>query len=131
MWHLGGVAWVGADHLLPGEAPPGVVDRWRHMVCSFAIEGRSAAEGAGSERMPHYVLPDLDYDYAALEPHISGAIMEEHHGKHHKAYVGKANETLEKLDQARETDDFTRIAGLERALAFNLSGHVLHSIFWK
>src|SRR5262245_3448524 len=81
--------------------------------------------------MPHYVLPDLDYDYAALEPHISGAIMEEHHGKHHKAYVGKANETLEKLDQARETDDFTRIAGLERALAFNLSGHVLHSIFWK
>ena len=81
--------------------------------------------------MPRYVLPDLDYDYAALEPHLSGAIMEEHHGKHHKTYVGKANEALERLDEARESEDFSRIAGLEKALAFNLSGHVLHSIFWK
>ena len=81
--------------------------------------------------MPQYVLPDLDYDFGALEPHISGQIMELHHGKHHKAYVDKANETLEQLAQAREDKDFSRLAGLERALAFNLSGHVLHSIFWK
>jgi Fe-Mn family superoxide dismutase len=81
--------------------------------------------------MPLYVLPALDYDFGALEPHISGQIMELHHGKHHKAYVDKANETLEKLDEAREKKDFSRLAGLERALAFNLSGHVLHSIFWR
>src|SRR5262249_5567403 len=77
------------------------------------------------------VLPDLDYDFGALEPHISGEIMQLHHGKHHKTYVGKANETLEKLDEARENDDAKNLPGLERALAFNLSGHVLHSIFWK
>jgi Fe-Mn family superoxide dismutase len=81
--------------------------------------------------MPRYVLPDLDYDFGALEPHISGEIMQLHHGKHHKAYVEKANETLDKLDEARDTKDFTRLAGLEKSLAFNLSGHVLHSIFWK
>ena len=81
--------------------------------------------------MPHYVLPDLDYDYGALEPHVSGQIMELHHGKHHKAYVDKANDTLEKLEQARAAKDFSRLAGLEKALAFNLSGHVLHSLFWK
>ena len=81
--------------------------------------------------MPQYVLPDLDYDFGALEPHISGQIMELHHGKHHKAYVEKANETLEKLEQARASKDFTRLAALEKALAFNLSGHVLHSVFWK
>jgi Fe-Mn family superoxide dismutase len=81
--------------------------------------------------MPQYVLPDLDYDYGALEPHISGQIMELHHGKHHKTYVDKANETLEKLAQSRDGKDFSRLAGLEKALAFNLSGHVLHSIFWK
>src|SRR5262245_52467571 len=81
--------------------------------------------------MALYVLPDLDYDFGALEPHISGEIMQLHHGKHHKAYVDKANETLEKLDEAREKNDTSRLAGLERALAFNLSGHVLHSIFWK
>ena len=41
--------------------------------------------------MPVYVLPDLTYDYSALEPHISGRIMELHHDKHHGAYVKKAN----------------------------------------
>ena len=81
--------------------------------------------------MPQYVLPDLTYDFGALEPHISGQIMELHHGKHHKAYVDKANETLDKLEQARSGKDFSRLAGLEKALAFNLSGHVLHSVFWK
>jgi len=81
--------------------------------------------------MPNYVLPDLDYDYGALEPHVSGQIMELHHDKHHAAYVKKANETLEKLDEARAKADYTRIAGLEKSLAFNLSGHMLHSVFWK
>jgi Fe-Mn family superoxide dismutase len=81
--------------------------------------------------MANYVLPDLEYDYGALEPHITGAIMELHHGGHHKVYVEKANETLEKLEEARGKKDFSRLGALEKALAFNLSGHVLHSIFWK
>jgi superoxide dismutase, Fe-Mn family len=81
--------------------------------------------------MSQYTLPDLKYDYAALEPHVSGRIMELHHDKHHAAYVKKANAALEQLDEARAKEDFTRISALERALAFNLSGHVLHSIFWQ
>jgi superoxide dismutase, Fe-Mn family len=81
--------------------------------------------------MPRYVLPDLEYDFGALEPHISGAIMELHHDKHHATYVKKANETLDKLDEARDKKDFTRLVGLEKSLAFNLSGHVLHSVFWR
>jgi Fe-Mn family superoxide dismutase len=85
----------------------------------------------GRTAMPQYVLPDLPYDFGALEPHISGEIMELHHGTHHKGYVDKANETLGKLDEARDKKDFSRLAGLEKALAFNLSGHVLHSIFWQ
>jgi len=83
------------------------------------------------EAMPTYVLPDLDYDFGALEPHISGEVMELHHSAHHRGYVEKANETLEKLDEARAKQDFTRIGAFEKALAFNLSGHVLHSVFWK
>jgi len=81
--------------------------------------------------MNSYTLPDLPYDYSALEPHISGAIMELHHGKHHAAYVKNSNEVLDKLDEARRTEDFSRVAALERTLAFNLSGHILHSIFWQ
>lgn len=78
-----------------------------------------------------YTLPDLPYDYSALEPHISGSIMELHHGKHHAAYVKNSNAVLDKLDEARQKEDFSLISDLERTLAFNLSGHVLHSILWQ
>ena len=81
--------------------------------------------------MAQYTLPDLRYDYGSLEPHISGKIMELHHDKHHAGYVKGANTALEKLDEARQKEDFTRLAALEKALAFNLSGHVLHSLFWQ
>jgi Fe-Mn family superoxide dismutase len=80
---------------------------------------------------PRYTLPELDYDYGALEPHISGRIMELHHGKHHAGYVKNANLTITLLEEARAAESFTHLAELERALAFNLSGHVLHSILWK
>ncbi len=80
--------------------------------------------------MAEYTLPDLRYDYGALEPHISGKIMELHHDKHHATYVKGANKALEEMAEARSKDDFTRIAALEKSLAFNLSGHVLHSLFW-
>ena len=56
--------------------------------------------------MAAYELPDLPYDYGALEPHISGEIMELHHDKHHAAYVDGANTALEKLAEAREKGDF-------------------------
>jgi superoxide dismutase, Fe-Mn family len=81
--------------------------------------------------MATYALPELRYDYSALEPHISGKIMELHHDKHHAGYVKGANTALERLDEARDMDQFDNIGALEKALAFNLSGHVLHSLFWK
>jgi len=81
--------------------------------------------------MAQYTLPDLPYDFGALEPHYSGQILELHHDKHHAAYVTGANTTLDKLAEAREKGDFGAIVGLEKTLAFNVSGHVLHSVFWK
>jgi Fe-Mn family superoxide dismutase len=45
--------------------------------------------------------------------------------------VKNANAVLDQLDEARQKEDFARLAALERALAFNLSGHILHSIFWR
>jgi superoxide dismutase, Fe-Mn family len=81
--------------------------------------------------MPEYTLPDLPYDYAALEPHYSAQILELHHDKHHAAYVKGANSALEKLGEARETGTFDTINQLQKNLAFNLSGHVLHSLFWQ
>lgn len=77
-----------------------------------------------------YRLPDLPYDPGALEPHLSARIMELHHDKHHAAYVAGANTTLEKLAEARDKGDFGTINQLEKNLAFHVSGHVLHSLFW-
>jgi Fe-Mn family superoxide dismutase len=80
--------------------------------------------------VPKYELPDLPYDYSALEPHYSAEVLELHHDKHHKAYVDGANTTFEKLGQARDSGDFGSINQLEKNMAFHLSGHVLHSLLW-
>jgi Fe-Mn family superoxide dismutase len=81
--------------------------------------------------MPKYSLPALSYEYDALEPHLSGELLALHHDKHHAAYVEGANETLEKLAEARRKNDFAGINQLEKSLAFHLSGHLLHSLLWK
>ena len=78
-----------------------------------------------------YTLPDLDYDYGALAPHIAPEIMELHHSKHHAAYVKGANTALEALAEARDKGEHGTIAKLEKDLAFNLGGHINHSVFWK
>ena len=81
--------------------------------------------------MTEYTLPDLDWDYGALEPHISGQINELHHDKHHATYVKGANDAVAKLEEARAKEDFSAILLYEKNLAFNLAGHVNHSLWWK
>jgi superoxide dismutase, Fe-Mn family len=77
-----------------------------------------------------YTLPDLAYDPSALEPHLDARIVNLHHGKHHASYVAAANATLGRLEQARADAQWDAIVGLEKSLAFNLGGHVLHSMYW-
>ncbi|MGW4894541.1 superoxide dismutase [Kitasatospora sp. NPDC004240] len=81
--------------------------------------------------MGTYSLPDLPYDYSALERAMSAEILELHHSKHHAAYVKGANDTLEQLAEARDKEQFGGLVGLQKTLAFHLSGHVLHSLFWE
>ncbi len=81
--------------------------------------------------MAAYSLPELPYDVAALEPHLSAEVLELHHDKHHAAYVAGANTALDKLAEARAGDEFGTINQLQKNLAFHLSGHVLHSQFWE
>jgi Fe-Mn family superoxide dismutase len=81
--------------------------------------------------VPDYALPDLPYDYSALEPHISGEIMELHHDKHHAAYVKGANTAIEHLAEARADDAYGAVNLLQKDLAFHLAGHVNHTVFWR
>jgi len=78
-----------------------------------------------------YALPKLTYGYDALEPHLSREQLELHHDAHHAAYVKGANDTLDKLDDARHERRFDYIGQLQKSLAFNVAGHVLHSLLWK
>ncbi len=77
-----------------------------------------------------HTLPPLPYPYDALEPYISKQTLEIHHDKHHLSYVTGLNKAEEALRKARETGDFALTRYWERELAFNGSGHILHSIYW-
>ena len=77
-----------------------------------------------------YALPDLPYDYSGLQPVISAKLLELHHSKHHAAYVKGANDTAEQLAGVREKGDFATLGRLQKALAFHVSGHVMHTVFW-
>ncbi len=80
--------------------------------------------------MTHYKLPDLPYDFSALEPVISAEIMELHYTKHHQTYVNKLNEALDKYQEAEGKKDLATMIALQKAIKFNGGGHVNHSIFW-
>ena len=75
-------------------------------------------------------LPDLKYDYNALEPHIDEATMRLHHDIHHMGYVKGLNNAESKLAEARDKGDFSAVKHWERELAFHGAGHFLHCIFW-
>lgn len=77
-----------------------------------------------------YQLPELPYDFNALEPVILGAIMELHYTKHHKGYVTNLNAALEKYADAEKKQDIASMIALQQAIRFNGGGHINHSIFW-
>jgi superoxide dismutase, Fe-Mn family len=83
-----------------------------------------------------YTVPDLPYDYNALEPHIDEATMRVHHDKHHQAYVDKANAALEGTDFAdKPVEELIKNLGSLPAdkqgpLRNNGGGHYNHSLFW-
>jgi len=84
-----------------------------------------------------YSVPDLPYDYAALEPHIDEQTMRVHHDKHHQAYVDKANAALEGTEWAdKDVDEVLRnldqLPDDKRTpVRNNAGGHSNHSFFWQ
>jgi superoxide dismutase, Fe-Mn family len=88
--------------------------------------------------MPGFTLPDLPYDFNALEPHIDEQTMRIHHGKHHATYVANLNAALEKHPELRYDDVEALMRDLERvpedirtAVRNNGGGHANHSLFWR
>lgn len=88
--------------------------------------------------MAKYELPDLPYDYNALEPHIDEETMRIHHDKHHGTYVSKLNAAVEGHEDLSQKSVEDLIANLDAvpenirtAVRNNGGGHANHSLFWK
>jgi superoxide dismutase, Fe-Mn family len=84
-----------------------------------------------------FTLPDLPYDYSALEPHIDEQTMRIHHDKHHQAYVDNANKALEGTEWAQSSVESV-LASLDAmpeeirtAVRNNAGGHANHTFFWE
>ncbi|KAK4363554.1 hypothetical protein RND71_018795 [Anisodus tanguticus] len=105
------------------------------MALRILVSKRTLAAGLGFRQqfrgLQTFSLPDLPYDYGALEPAISGDIMELHHQKHHQTYITNYNNALQQLGDAISKGDAPTVAKLHSAIKFNGGGHINHSIFWK
>jgi Fe-Mn family superoxide dismutase len=78
-----------------------------------------------------YTLPDLGYALDALEPAYSADLLELHYTKHHQAYVDSANANHAALQKACKEREFGNHKQLLSELAFNVSGHLMHTVFWQ
>lgn len=85
-----------------------------------------------------FVLPNLPYDYKALEPWIDGETMHIHHDKHHAAYIDNLNKLLEgkedlfKMDVNDLLKDLSKVPeDIRQKVVNNAGGHLNHSLFWK
>ena len=85
-----------------------------------------------------YTLPELGYNYDALEPFIDARTMEIHHKKHHQTYIDKLNKALEKYPklQNRPVEELIRNLSMipediRTAVQNHGGGHANHSFFWK
>lgn len=85
-----------------------------------------------------FKLPELSYDYAALEPHIDAKTMEIHHSKHHAGYVKKLNAAVEPFEELHSytieeiLSDISIVPDeIEMAVINNGGGHANHSLFWE
>ncbi|KAI9711126.1 MAG: hypothetical protein M1812_007230 [Candelaria pacifica] len=76
-------------------------------------------------------LPDLPYDYGALEPAISGKIMELHHKNHHNTYVNSFNNFSEQMSAAQSKSDIASQIALQPLINFHGGGHLNHTLFWE
>lgn len=116
---LGSAALVGGWYALAADA-------------AFAQQKLEAGKAPETGSKELYTLPPLPYGYADLEPYIDAATVKLHHDIHHAGYVKNANAAVAELEEIRRSggEQIHRVRAATDKLTFNLSGHLLHSIYW-
>ncbi|SAL01213.1 superoxide dismutase [Caballeronia arationis] len=104
------------------------------VLASTARVVRAAEETSYSDRLVDangkYSAAPLPFAYDALEPAIDARTVEIHYNFHHKPAAAAANKAEEALAKARDANDFSLVKFYEKELAFHLSSHILHTIYW-
>ena len=100
-------------------------------LTSKTLRPLTASTASMTSKKSKHSLPDLPYDYNALEPVISAEIMTLHHSKHHQTYVNNYNLAEDKIADAVDKGNASALVALQGAIKFNGGGHINHSIFWK
>ena len=78
-----------------------------------------------------FKLPELNYSYGALEPHIDAKTMEIHHSKHHNGYTTNLNNAIEGTDmQNQSIEEICKSENLTGAVRNNGGGYYNHCLFW-
>ena len=116
---LGSAALIGGWYALAGDT-------------ALAQENPAGDQPPTSAPSGPYTLPLLPYGYADLEPHIDAQTIKLHHDLHHAGYVRNANAAIAELENTRRVggEQIRRVRALTDKLAFNLSGHLLHAVYW-
>ncbi|MGD8451723.1 MAG: superoxide dismutase [Phycisphaerae bacterium] len=106
---------------------------WYALGSASAQAAPAADDQPASEVQGPYRLPPLPYDYADLEPHLDAQTMKLHHDVHHAGYVRGANAAVAELEEIRRVggNEIHRVRTVTESLAFNASGHLLHTLFFE
>ena len=104
-------------------------------IAAEMAQAQSAAKPRYADKLTDdsgkYAAAPLPFAYDALEPSIDAKTVEFHYNFHHKPAVAAANNAEAGLAKARDSGDFSQVKFLERELAFQLSSHILHTIYWS
>jgi len=100
------------------------------VACKEAPAASEISDGRNADGL--FTLPELNFDFDALEPNIDARTMEIHHGKHHAGYVRKFNSALEKSELKGNSllDILAKVGESDTALRNNGGGHFNHTLFW-
>ncbi len=98
-------------------------------LTSLGLQGALPADESEGG-LPEFKLPPLPYRAETLEPHLDGRTLRIHHFKHHALHVISLNKALKQLHEARETNDFTNIQDLTRAMTVHAAGHINHTCYF-
>jgi len=93
-------------------------------------QGRARYTDKLTDDAGKYAVAPLPYAYGALEPAIDAKTVELHYNNHHKPAAAAANKAEEELAKARESGQFGLVKHYEKELAYQLSSHILHTIYW-